>query len=126
MTLEQIKEATVRIGKIIAIDIPKESPADVMDHIGTLAALLATSSYVVAASEKYYKLKVADLLMEPKFAAYPSMEKKMICEGKASEELELMRLTERQNKAITHKIDGLRSIISYIKEDNRISQYSQA
>lgn len=123
MTIEEVKNASINLGKILAIDIPKESPSDVMDHISTLASLLATSSYMVAVSEKYYKLKVADLLMDPKYSSYPSMEKKMIAEGKAASELELMRLCERQNKAITHKIDGLRSIISYMKEDQKMSQY---
>lgn len=115
MTLDQLKECCNQIGKSISQSVDQNNPDEVKGKIEELSTLLSLSAYAVALSEKVYNLKVSELFEE--LTAYNATEKKLIIQGRASEEIYYLTLCERQNKALVHKIDGLRSILSYIKTE---------
>lgn len=113
--LVDLKTYSTQIGKAIGQKIDENNPEEIKGKIEELSSLLALSSHAVALSEKVYNLKVLYLMDE--LEGYSATEKKMMIQGRASEEIYYLTLSERQNKALTHKIDGLRSILSYIKEE---------
>ena len=117
MTIEQVKQITTQIGKAIAQQIDKDNPDEVVGKIAELSSLLASSSHAVALSEMIYNEKIAELAQSTAYAGMTATDKKMIFAGRAKTEIYYVTLAERQNKALTHQIDGLRSIISYLKSE---------
>jgi hypothetical protein len=57
------------------------------------------------------------LTEDNQWARLTATDKKMVFAGRAKDEIYYVTLTERQNKALTHSIDGLRSMLSYLKSE---------
>lgn len=118
-SLDNVKQATNTIGKSLAEQIDKDNPDEVIGKIQELSALLALSSHAVALSEMVYNEKLSELVQNTAYSGLSATDKKMVLAGRAKNEIYYLTLAERQNKALTHRIDGLRSIISYLKEEVR-------
>lgn len=115
MSLDQLKENCKVIGKLISQKIDENNPSELKGKIEELTTLLSLSAHSVALSEKVYNIRVMELFNE--LEGYNATEKKMMIQGRAADEIYYLTLCERQNKALVHKIDGLRSILSYIKTE---------
>lgn len=114
---ENLKAICQQIGKEIALEIDKDNPQEVMGKLGTLTNLLATSSHAVALSEMLYSEKLMSLTEANTWVGMSATDKKMIFAGRAKNEVYYVTLADRQNKAIVHSIDALRSIISFLKNE---------
>lgn len=107
----------MQIGKAIALSIDQSNPEEILGKLNSLTSLLATSSHAVALSEMMYSQKLQELTEDNKWSKLSATDKKMIFAGRAKDEIYYVTLCERQNKGLTHSIDGLRSMISYLKSE---------
>lgn len=115
--LDNLKEICNQIGKAIALEVDKGNPDEILGKLGSLTSLLATSSHAVALAESLYAEKLMQLTEANTWAGLSATDKKMIFAGRAKSEIYYVTLTERQNRALTHGIDALRSMISYLKSE---------
>lgn len=116
-TLESLKEISTLIGKEIALKIDQDNPSEIMGKLNCLTNLLATSSHAVALSEALYSEKLMQLTEANTWVGLSATDKKMVFAGRAKQEIYYVTLCERQNRALTHCIDALRSMISYLKSE---------
>jgi hypothetical protein len=79
--------------------------------------LLGLSSEVYAWSERLYNEKLGALILAKEFKTLQATDKKMLFASMAAEEIMLHSKAERLNKALTHTLDALRSMLSFIKEE---------
>lgn len=110
--IDNLKDICSQIGKAIALEVDRSNPDEIMGKLGALTSLLATSSHAVALAEKLMQLTEANT-----WAGLSATDKKMIFAGRAKSEIYYVTLTERQNRALTHGIEALRSMISYLKSE---------
>lgn len=108
-----------QIATSLALDIDRENPEEVMGKMNELMNLLPSSAHAVSLAEMIYSEKIMQLTLDKQFTGMTATDKKMIFAGRAKKEGYFVTLTERQNKALVHAIEGLRTIISYIKEQMR-------
>lgn len=106
----------------LTVSVGHESGDEVSDSLSRLSSLLATSANCVAISEQIYNEKLGKVLLRlpEKMSA---TDKKLILTGELSNEKFLVTTSERQNAALVHAIDAMRSLLSYIKEEMK-SQYN--
>jgi len=126
MSLQRLKEITTHIGKCLSEQFDKDNPDEVIGKIQEFSALLGLSSESYALAEMVYNEKILELSESSQYAKLNATDKKMIFAGRAKQEIYYLTLTERQNKSLTHSLDALRSIISFIKQDKLNSQFQQA
>lgn len=115
--IEKLKEYSIQIGKALSQSVDSNNPAEILGKIEELSTLLALSAHAVALSEKVYNERICELVGEYENSHLSATEKKLIFQGRAKEEIYYLTLSERQNKALVHKIDGLRSVLSYLKTE---------
>jgi hypothetical protein len=116
-SLNSLKVICDQIGTAIALDIDKDNPSEIIGKINELTCLLSTSSHAVAVAEMVYSEKLMNLTEDNRWTKLTATDKKMVFAGRAKDEIYYVTLTERQNKALTHSIDGLRSMLSYLKSE---------
>lgn len=122
---------------VIASPINTENGEEIAATIGDLIAMYPASSNVVASmkyhNEANYRKQyeaIAKHLKEGKASTdtlpltVPSVLKDYIKSRTADTQALLVR-AERINAAITHAIEGLRSVLSKVKEDRKMSNYAQ-
>ena len=123
MSVERIKQMTDQIGKALAEDYDRTNPDEVSGKIQEFSSLLALSSEAYALAEMVYSQKLMEIVEQYQTSMLSATDKKYILAGKAKEEARYVTLTERYNKALTHSLDGLRSILSALKTDLLNSKY---
>ena len=120
--LAQLKDITQVIGKALEEKIDQENPQEVAGKMEELTVLLSNSCHAVALAEMTYADKIGSLVESSAFSSLSATDKKMVFAGRAKNEVYYVTLTERQNRALTHKIEALRSMLSYIKSEQAITQ----
>lgn len=115
--LENLKNVCDQIGKALSEKVDSSNPAEIVGKIEALTSLMSSSAYAVGLANKLYARKIMELTEASVGGKLSVTEKKLVFDGKAYEELYFVNLADRQNKGITHAIDGLRSIISYLKQE---------
>lgn len=130
MTVEQIKEIQKQILQAINKPVVIENPSDVMNKLNNLSVLLASASSCIPYAKtillearykvmnEIYLAKECDKILKTNLP--PSISTKFI-ETRTIKEEELFCQCERSYSALVHSIDALRSILSTIKEEMRIS-----
>lgn len=113
---ENLKAVCEQIGKALSEKVDSSNPAEVVGKIEALTALLSSSAYAVALADKLYSIKIMELT-ESYVGKLSVTEKKWVFDGKANEELYFVNLADRQNRGLSHAIDGLRSVISFLKAE---------
>lgn len=108
-----------QIANSLALEIDRENPEEVMGKMNELMNLLPSSAHAVSLAEMIYSEKIMQLTLDEQFRGLSATDKKYVFTGRAKREGYFVTLTERQNKALVHAIEGLRTIISYIKEQMR-------
>ena len=112
------------IDSILEVGVDHEDGNQISERIGQLTAVLSTSSFAVALAERIYNEALGKTLKSI-FPGTSATDKKLILTGNLSSEKYYLTLAERQNAALVHAIDGLRSMLSYIKEEAKMnSQYN--
>lgn len=114
---DNLRDICKQIGEAISLDVARDNPDEIMGKLGCLTNLLATSSHAVALAEMVYGQKLMELTESAQFKELTATEKKMIFAGKAKNEIYYVTLTERQNAALVHGIDALRSTLSFLKTE---------
>ena len=111
------------IDSCLTIQVDTNDGNAISTKIGECAALIGTSATAVALAEMIYNEKLGEELEEinPKLNATSV---KMILQGKLSNELFWLKYAERQNSALVHAIDGYRSMLSFLKEEIKMTSYS--
>lgn len=117
MSLEILKELTDQIGNAISEEIDRNNPEEVTGKLSELAALQSTASHAMALSEMVYNNKLMDLVQEQQYLKLSATDKKYIFLGKAKMEGYYVTLCERQTRSLSHSLDALRSILSFMKAE---------
>lgn len=94
-----------------------QEPQALMEHMTELASLLATSAQTMS-SIKFLVTDAVGLATQEAFRQkYPPSMAKAYAEGICAELIADYELANRQNAAITHTLDGTRSILSFTKSE---------
>lgn len=123
MTAQQITDNLKSIELIMAIKISPDDPHGVMDKISKLTDVMGLSAECHANAEHLYNLKLGEVYQNDKYSDFSPMDKKNISQGLLANEIRLMTLSEGYSKKLDKMIEGLRTIVSYAK--NEQNQYSR-
>jgi hypothetical protein len=105
------------IGRFIKKPVNHENGDEIIERLTQAVALLSTSSWAIAESQKIYTQKVYDEAQKHT-ATSPTMAKMLIA-GACKEEKYWVDLAEGYNKELHYTIEALRSALSYIKEEKK-------
>ena len=119
MTTEQIEKGLEQIQSLIERQATIDSPIDVMEKLNDCVNVLGMSAELVAWTERKYNEKLSLICLAKEYRSLSATDKKMVFAGALSNEIMLHTKAERLNKALVHSLDGLRSILSYTKEEMR-------
>lgn len=97
---------------------PTDAPTRLLTHIGELASLIGLSANTQASLKFHYVSELGTGLIEAKKIGMPPSMMKEYAESRMSELVSNYELSERLNRAMVHKIDALRSCLSYLKAEN--------
>ena len=106
-----------------------DTPADVSDPDGVASKLVRLSSLeglsveLIAETNKEYNVKLANLMVMPQYKSLSATDKKLVFAGVAANEIYNMQLAEGYNKEIHYQIEGVRSLISKLKEEMKNSKF---
>ena len=94
-----------------------QEPSALMGRLNELSSLLGTSAQTMS-SIKFIALDAVGLATQEAFRLkYPPSMAKAYAEGKCAEIIANSELANRQNAAITHQIEAVRSILSFTKQE---------
>lgn len=117
MTLAQLNTCLDEIQQKVDWRIDPSVPSLIMEKIAELTNLLGLSGECCAWAERFYNEKLGELVLDKNYKNLTATDKKMLFASLASKEIQLYTWAERLNKGISHSLDGLRSLISFLKED---------
>lgn len=117
MTKDQLIISLSDIQKAMEIEVSIDNPTGIMEKMNALANLIGLSAECFAWSERYYNEKLSELVLAKQYKDLSATDKKMLFAGLACEEIHNHTHAERLNKGLTHAIDGLRSMLSFLKEE---------
>lgn len=117
MTTEQIEKGLEQIQSLIERQATIDSPIDVMEKLNDCVNVLGMSAELVAWTERKYNEKLSLLCLAKEYSKLTATDKKMVFAGALSNEIMYHTKAERLNKGLVHCLDGLRSILSYTKEE---------
>jgi len=116
-TQENLIAICDQIGNALALPIDQSNPAEILGKLNDLTNLLSTSSHAVALSQQIYANKIMTLTEDSQYLKLSATDKKNIFAGRAKQEGYYVDLCERQSRSISHAIDALRSMLSYLKSE---------
>jgi len=117
MTSAEIETNLAYIQEQLAVQVGIESPTCILEKLNNLTNILGMSAEVLAWSEKIYNEKLMEVTLMKQYKDLSATDKKMVFAGILSNEILQHTKSERFNKALTHSIDGLRSMLSFLKEE---------
>lgn len=108
-----LKDIQASIDEPVTID----NPTGIMEKLSKLTNLLGLSAECFAWSERLYNEKIGELVLAKEYKSLSATDKKLLFASLACEEIHNHTHAERLNKGLTHAIDGLRSMLSFLKEE---------
>ncbi len=119
------KEAS-EIQKFLEITC-SDNPAEIKNRISDLQVYMARSGYMLAQAKKELNKKVSSEISETiikiaKESFLSATAQNKLVKSIAQDEQFLVDWLERINRSCTHQIDALRSVLSYEKEQLKLSQ----
>lgn len=117
MSLEILEQLTDKIGSAISQDIDQSNGDEVIGKLNELSALQSTASHCLALAESTRDLKFMQLAQDAQYSKMTATDKKWIFLGKAKDETYYMTLSERLTRSLSHRLDALRSILSFMKAE---------
>lgn len=121
-TKENIKDWCFEIEEAIKLQIDNSNPDELMGKLNSLSNLTGLSSQTVAISEQLYNERLGELVMAKEYSKMGATEKKMLFASLASDEIYLMTLSERLNRALVHSGEFIRSILSALKTEMQMAK----
>jgi hypothetical protein len=112
--LKRLEELTTLIDEHITSPVNHADGEALGLKIVTLSGLLGRSAEAVALADMVYNECLGALCDQFKDSKLSATDKKMIFAGRLKKEIYYTTLTERQNKALTHAIEGLRAVIGFL------------
>lgn len=103
----------------ISISLDSNNPHEIQNHLLELSQLLSLSA-VLQTSCKYFleeRRKQAFALCTEQLSILSATLGKQLIDSYCSVELSAFTLAERQNRAIVHQMDALRSVLSFSKSE---------
>lgn len=94
-----------------------QEPNHLMEYLQECSSLLGTSAQTVASLQHHMNTEKLFAVEQAKREKYSGNLAKAFIEGRTAEIGALLKLSERQNAALTHRIDAIRSILSFTKEE---------
>ena len=121
-----MKEELEKIQEFLEIDV-SENPEELIERIKTLNVYMARSGRMLAEAKQRLREKKASeisktILEIAKQNLISAKAQNALVDSIAQEENFLVDWAERINKACTHQVDALRSLLSYEKEQLRLTQ----
>lgn len=117
MSLEILKQLTDQIGNAISQDIDQTNGDEVVGKLNELSALQSTASHCMALAEATKDQKMMELALDQQYSAMSATDKKYVFFGKAKKETYYHTLSERLIRSLSHRLDALRSILSFMKAE---------
>lgn len=96
--------------------VPQE-PNALMNRLNELASILGTSAQVLSSYQFHLDTLRFTAVQEAKQQGYSGNMAKEFIEGRCAEIRAEYRLAERQNAALVHVIESVRSILSFTKSE---------
>lgn len=121
--IQRLEHLTASIASALTNPLNHEDAEQVSFRITEYSSLLGTSAETVALSEMVYNEALGALSESFIDSKVSATDKKMIFAGRLKKEIYLLTLSERQNRALTHAIDGLRSVLSFKKLEIQTASY---
>lgn len=115
--LENLKAICDQIKKALSEEIDKDNPDELMGKLQVLSNLLATASHAVSLAKMVYAQKIMELTEDNQYRNLSATDKKMIFAGKAKNEGYFVDMTAKLSSSMVHTIEGIRSILSYKKQE---------
>jgi hypothetical protein len=118
-----MKDEATKIQEYLDITISSD-PAELVDRIATLMTYMARSGEMFAKAKKILRAKKTTeinktILKIAKEQCLSATVQNALLDSICEEEAFMVDWTERINRSCTHQIDGLRSLLSYEKEQMR-------
>lgn len=135
---EQILSFLDQADRLLEITLNGDNPEEVIDRMAHIITLFPSSSNAVASAkwwrEHQYKIEYKQVYERYVRAEQPDHSRTFVSasilkdyiNARVGEWTSIVSRAERQNAAITHSLDALRSILSSLKEERKISNYSTA
>lgn len=125
LNLELCRMNLEMIQQTVDTKCPQE-PAQIMEHLNELASIIGLCAQTNASYQYHYQTKMNEMLpiaMKMKFPPSLMKEYAMSCIAELASEV---RLVERLGASIVHKIDALRSMLSYEKQERFASNMQRS
>ena len=121
--IDKMKEELEKIQEFLEIDV-SENPEELIERIKTLNVYMARSGRMLAEAKQKLREKKASEISKTilEIAKQNFLSAKALVDSIAQEENFLVDWAERINKSCTHQVDALRSLLSYEKEQLRLTQ----
>jgi vacuolar-type H+-ATPase subunit B/Vma2 len=117
MSLQILEELTDVISKAISEEIDSTNPAEVSGKLNELSALQSTASHCMALAESTRDQKMMELAHDLQHSKLSATDKKYIILGRAKDETYYLTFCERLTRSLSHRLDALRSILSFMKSE---------
>lgn len=115
--MEDLSQTAKRIRDAIEIETPKDDPGLIQDKIMELTLLTGSAAALQANAKKNLLIKEGELLKKYKGENMQASVLMRTINAECFEEAGWLTYCERLSAGISHSIEGLRSVLSYIKSE---------
>lgn len=124
--MDELKKEAEQIQAYLDITVSGD-PEEMSERISTLMSYMSRSGEMLAKAKKILRARKTSeinktIISIAKASHLSASVQNALLDSICEEESYLVDWTERINKTCTHQIDGLRSLLSYEKEEMRLSK----
>lgn len=123
MDIQTVEEMLKVIETIIQLKVDPSNPDEIVGHLNEICAIQANASYCQAEAQRLLADQMAELVMMPIYGGLSATDKKILFAGKCRDLNFLVTYAERLSRSISHKIDALRSMLSFLKMEMEQSKF---
>ena len=126
MDQEAIKKEAQEIQGYLDIAC-SDDPTEIAERISILMSYMSRSGFMLAEAKKYLRRKKTQeinktIIAIAKASHLSATVQNALLDSICEEESFLVDWLDRLNRGCTHQIDGLRSLLSYMKEEIRVNK----
>ena len=123
MESKKVKEMLETIEAIIQVKVDPSNPEEIIGHLNEVCAIQSNASYCQAEAERLLSQRMMELVEKVEYRSMTATDKKFLFTGKCRDLTFLVTYSERLSRNLSHKIDGLRSMLSFLKAEMDRSAY---
>jgi len=126
--LLDIHKFCFEVYKFLQEPISEADPGSIMDRISVIPSWMGRSLTLAVLSKRILTERMAEETVQvmKDFPTTGAMDRKAIVAGRVSEEAQYHEWVDGMSKRLVHIMDGLRTNISFLKEEMRMSGMSQS